>query len=95
MLVDQSASPLLVRLNRELTEVEGESDEALGERLGRNADMLHALALQLRAIAPRSVHTELTAADEARGIEEDLLAGLPRELVEGPEAVEDALVSSG
>jgi flavin-dependent dehydrogenase len=95
VLVDQSASPLLVRLNRELTEVEGESDEALGERLGRNADMLHALALQLRAIAPRSVHTELTSADEGRGIEEDLLAGLPRELVEGPEAAEDALVSSG
>ncbi|RFF30020.1 NAD(P)/FAD-dependent oxidoreductase [Wenzhouxiangella sediminis] len=95
VLVDQSASPLLVRLNRELTEVEDESDEALGERLGRNADMLHALALQLCAIAPPQARAELRSADDARGIDQDLLAGLPRALVEGPEVAEDALVSSG
>lgn len=94
VLVDQSASPLLVRLNRELTEVGGEPDEALGERLQRNADMLHALALQLRSIAPAAVHDELQSADETRAGDENLLAGLPADLTERPGSTAGA-VSSG
>lgn len=95
VLVDQSASPLLARLNRELTEVAGEDDDALGARLGRNADMLHALARRLAAIAPDAASRELISADAGREVAEDLLAGLPRALVERPEAPPTAAVSSG
>ena len=95
VLVDQSASPLLVRLNRELTEVAGESDEALGARLRRNADMLHALALQLCSIAPERARGELRSAESSRRVDENLLAGLPEALVQRAEPVRAAALSSG
>lgn len=94
-LVDQSASPLLVRLNRELTEVADDADEALGQRLRRNADMLHALALRLQSIAPLEAGEELHSAEAARRVEEDLLAGLPKTLTERPRALSEAAVSFG
>ncbi|MDZ7789080.1 MAG: tryptophan 7-halogenase [Xanthomonadales bacterium] len=95
VLVDQSASPLLVRLNRELTEVGGEADEALGRRLTNNADMLHALALRIQAIAPPQARAELHSADASRRVDEDLLAGLPEALTELPGQRTEAAVSSG
>ncbi|NBB93687.1 MAG: FAD-dependent oxidoreductase [Gammaproteobacteria bacterium] len=95
VLVDQSASPLLARLNRELTELDGESEQALGERLGRNADRLHALALQLGAIAPAEAREALRSAEFARAVDEDLLAGLPAALTRRPEAATGLSVSSG
>lgn len=87
VLVDQSASPLLVRLNRELTEVGADSDTALDRRLNANIAMLHSLATQLAAIAPESVRDALISVDPALLDGEDLLAGLPPELIEpaGPE----------
>lgn len=94
VLVDQSASPLLVRLNRELSEVAEESEEALAQRLRRNADMLHALALQLQSIAPADARAELQTAEAPRSTEENLLSGLPRALTECPEGAR-AAVSSG
>lgn len=95
VLVDQSASPLLVRLNRELTQVAEDSDEQLGERLADNARMLHALALQLQAIAAPAARDELRSAEAQRGADEDLLAGLPAALIERPEPAGRARVSSG
>ncbi|WP_376695564.1 NAD(P)/FAD-dependent oxidoreductase [Wenzhouxiangella sp. EGI_FJ10305] len=94
-LVDQSASPLLVRLNRELTEVAADNEEMLAKRLRDNADMLHALALRLQSIAPTRARTELQTAEAARKVEEDLLDGLPRALTECPRGVAEAAVSSG
>jgi len=94
VLVDQSASPLLVRLNRELTEVAAEDDGTLGERLARNADMLHALAIALRDIAPPEARDTLKSADASRTAKEDLLAGLPSALTTVPEA-RPAAVSAG
>lgn len=82
VLVDQSASPLLVRLNRELTEVAAESDEALDRRLSANVAMLHTLAAQLTTIAPESVREVLVSVDPELLDGEDLLAGLPAELIE-------------
>ncbi|HSH26462.1 MAG TPA: tryptophan 7-halogenase [Wenzhouxiangella sp.] len=84
VLVDQSASPLLARLNRELTEVAGEPDEALSARLCANAAMLHALALQLCAIAPAGARDRLQSADAAQAVNDNLLAGLPPALTEQP-----------
>ncbi|WP_376692897.1 NAD(P)/FAD-dependent oxidoreductase [Wenzhouxiangella sp. EGI_FJ10409] len=95
VLVDQSASPLLVRLNRELTEVRDDTDEALGRRLAANADMLHALALRLQAIAPAPARAELQSADASRQSNEDLLAGLPTALTEPPVDRPEAAVSLG
>jgi len=94
-LVDQSASPLLVRLNRELTEVAGASDEALGERLHRNAGLLHALAQQLQSIAPPGARHELHSVETSRQSGENLLAGLPAALTETPESSAQAAVSCG
>jgi len=95
VLVDQSASPLLVRLNRELTEVAAESDDALSERLRRNTKMLHALALQLQTIAPPEARAELRSAESALGNGERLLAGLPDALTRIPESRAGAAVSFG
>lgn len=95
VLVDQSASPLLVRLNRELTEVASESDGALGARLRCNADMLHALALRLRSIAPADALDAESSAEAARRVDEDLLAGLPAALTEGRASPAEAAVSCG
>lgn len=95
VLVDQSASPLLVRLNRELTEVAEETDEALDGRLRRNADMLHTLARQIQSIAPARSRGKLQSAEPSRDGGEDLLAGLPEALTRVPEAADEAAVSSG
>ncbi|NEZ02596.1 halogenase [Wenzhouxiangella sp. XN201] len=90
VLVDQSASPLLVRLNRELTEVGAESEAAQSRRLSANAAMLHALATQLASIAPETVRDVLSSIDPALLGDEDLLAGLPPALIR-PTGVESGV----
>lgn len=93
VLVDQSASPLLVRLNRELTEVARASDEALDRRLKANVAMLHTLAAQLAAIAPEAARDSLASVDRASAGGEDLLAGLPPELLSPPRIAPGAALS--
>jgi len=95
VLVDQSASPLLVRLNRELTEVAGDTEAALDTRLLRNAETLHGLALQLQAIAPEPARGELVSARSTVSEDENLLAGLPAALTRIAPTREEAAVSSG
>ena len=52
LFINQSELPLLVRLNRELTEVVRDNDDQLDQRLARNADMLKRLASELASLAP-------------------------------------------
>jgi len=83
LFVNQSDMSLLVRLNRELTEVSDEADEALDARLQRNADMLERLAAELAGLAPRSARPALLAKAE-QALPEDwlVLHDLPKAFLE-------------
>ena len=77
LFVNQSDLPLLVRLNRELAEVAGDDDTRLDERLAANCRMLHALAAELRALAPPSAAECVTLHRADPDLDEPLLTGLP------------------
>ncbi|AKS43356.1 NAD(P)/FAD-dependent oxidoreductase [Wenzhouxiangella marina] len=64
VFINQSKMQLLVRLNRELTEVAEDSDQALDERLQRNAEMLRRLAEELALLAPENARPEALAKPE-------------------------------
>ncbi len=84
VLVDQSASPLLARLNRELLEVAEDSDAALERRLKNNIASLHALALEIQAIAPLAARRELRSAQADTKQAAGPLDGLPAALLREP-----------
>jgi len=83
LFVNQSDMSLLVRLNRELTEVSDETDEVLDARLQRNADMLEQLAAELASLAPRSARPDpLAKAEQALPENWLILQDLPKAFFE-------------
>jgi 2-polyprenyl-6-methoxyphenol hydroxylase-like FAD-dependent oxidoreductase len=77
LFVNQSALPLLVRLNRELTEVAAEDDEQLDRRMRTNGVMLRQLAGELRTMAPDGAAACVSLHDQTPASPQPLLAGLP------------------
>ena len=78
LFVNQSALPLLVRLNRELTETL--EDPALDQRLTDNGGMLTELAGELRELAPETAAARVDLHRE--GVhKQSLLTGLPEDFV--------------
>ncbi len=75
LFINQSELPLLVRLNQELSEVVGDSDEQLDQRLARNGEMLKALAAELASLAPKAASGQL--ADEVPAEGRIILDDLP------------------
>ncbi len=84
LFVNQSDLPLLVRLNRELAEVADDDDARLDERLADNCRMLHALADELRQLAPAQSAEAVTLHRADPTLHEPLLNGLPERFTRPP-----------
>lgn len=83
LFVNQSDLPLLVRLNRELAEVAGDTDDQLDQRLTRNVRRLRRLAGELRALAPQEVTAGVDLHTDTEDGRLELLTGLPPSMIAG------------
>ena len=83
VFINQSEMKLLVRLNRELTEVSQDSDADIDARLMRNAKMLESLAAELALLAPAAARPADLSNPAMPSIEEQLvIKDLPKRFVE-------------
>ena len=87
LFVNQSELPLLVRLNRELSEVADDDDAELDARLAANCRMLHALAAEMRELTPEAAAECVSLHRVDPNLDQPLLTGLPERFVRGSEPV--------